>query len=120
MASSTRNQQHGNLRASPYHWRSPKDSAPLPRLNIVIMVIGSRGDIQPFIEIGRILKYQYGHRVRIATHPNFRKIVADDCGLEHFSVGGDPAQLMAFMVKNPGMLPQMETLRSGEIGRRRA
>ncbi|KAL3421045.1 glycosyltransferase family 28 domain-containing protein [Phlyctema vagabunda] len=91
---------------------------PRPRLNIVVMVIGSRGDIQPFLRIGKDLQ-EYGHRVRIATHPAFREFVEVDSGLEFFSVGGDPAELMAFMVKNPGMIPTMETVRKGEIGRRR-
>jgi hypothetical protein len=92
---------------------------PRPKLNIVIMVIGSRGDIQPFLRLGKILKEEHGHRVRIATHPTFRDFVQNDSGLEFFSVGGDPAELMAFMVKNPGMIPKMETVRAGEIGRRR-
>lgn len=90
-----------------------------PRLNIVIMVIGSRGDIQPFVKIGRILK-DYGHRVRIASHPTFRDFVQKDNELEFFSVGGDPSELMAFMVKNPGLIPSLQTLREGEIKRRRA
>ncbi|OWP04459.1 hypothetical protein B2J93_3407 [Marssonina coronariae] len=89
-----------------------------PTLNIVVMVIGSRGDIQPFLKIGKNLK-EYGHRVRIATHPAFKEFVEKDSGLEFFSVGGDPAELMAFMVKNPGMIPTMETLKKGEVGRRR-
>jgi hypothetical protein len=92
---------------------------PRPELNIVVMVIGSRGDIQPFLRLGKILKEEHGHRVRIATHPAFRDFVQNDSGLEFFSVGGDPAELMAFMVKNPGMIPKMETVRAGEIGRRR-
>jgi hypothetical protein len=58
--------------------------------------------------------------VRIATHPAFRKFVEDDTGLEFFSVGGNPSELMAFMVKNPGLIPSMETIKEGEIGRRRA
>ncbi|KAF2458521.1 hypothetical protein BDY21DRAFT_370752 [Lineolata rhizophorae] len=91
-----------------------------PRLNVVVMVIGSRGDVQPFIRIGRILKEQHGHRVRIATHPAFKDFVERDAGLEFFSVGGDPSELMAFMVKNPGLIPSMETVKQGEIGRRRA
>ncbi|PNY24018.1 Sterol 3-beta-glucosyltransferase UGT80B1 [Tolypocladium capitatum] len=105
--------------------RSPGAAAPTreiecpPRLNIVIMVIGSRGDAQPFLKIGKVLKEQYGHRVRIATHPAFREFVERDSGLEFFSVGGDPSELMAFMVKNPGMIPTLETVRAGEIGRRR-
>jgi UDP:flavonoid glycosyltransferase YjiC (YdhE family) len=84
------------------------------------MVIGSRGDAQPFLKIGKVLKEQCGHRVRIATHPAFREFVEKDSGLEFFSVGGDPSELMAFMVKNPGMIPTLETVRAGDIGRRRA
>lgn len=91
-----------------------------PPLNIVIMVIGSRGDAQPFLKIGKVLKEQYGHRVRIATHPAFREFVEKDSGLEFFSVGGDPSELMAFMVKNPGLIPTLETVRAGDISRRRA
>ncbi|KAI4869013.1 glycosyltransferase family 1 protein [Hypoxylon rubiginosum] len=91
-----------------------------PRLNIVIMVIGSRGDAQPFLKIGKILKQDYGHRVRIATHPAFREFVEKDSGLEFFSVGGDPSELMAFMVKNPGMIPTLESVKKGDIGARRA
>ena len=96
------------------------DTLPCPKLNIVIMVIGSRGDAQPFLKIGKELKEKYGHRVRIATHPAFREFVEKDSGLEFFSVGGDPSELMAFMVKNPGMIPTLETVKAGDIGRRRA
>lgn len=60
-----------------------------PKLNIVVMVIGSRGDIQPFLKIGKVLKNDYGHRVRIATHPAFKDFVEKDSGLEFFSVGGE-------------------------------
>ncbi|KAI1781376.1 glycosyltransferase family 1 protein [Hypoxylon cercidicola] len=91
-----------------------------PKLNIVIMVIGSRGDAQPFLKIGKVLKQEYGHRVRIATHPAFRDFVEKDSGLEFFSVGGDPSELMAFMVKNPGMIPSLESVKTGVIGQRRA
>ena len=98
---------------------STDDTTPCPSLNIVIMVIGSRGDAQPFLSIGKILKQQ-GHRVRIATHPAFREFVEKDSGLEFFSVGGDPADLMAFMVKNPGMIPTLETVKAGDIGKRRS
>ncbi|KAK5114614.1 hypothetical protein LTR85_010191 [Meristemomyces frigidus] len=91
-----------------------------PRLNIVIMVIGSRGDIQPFLKVGKILKEQYGHRVRIASHPTFREFVQEQNGLDFFSIGGDPSELMAFMVKNPGLIPNLQTIREGEIQRRRA
>lgn len=95
------------------------DEKSIPKLNLVIMVIGSRGDIQPFLKLGKILKEQHGHRVRIATHPAFRDFVEKDIGLEFFSVGGDPAELMAFMVKNPGLMPSAATIRAGEIGKKR-
>ena len=95
------------------------ETAPIPRLNIVIMVIGSRGDIQPFLKIGKVLQEEHGHRVRIASHPAFKNFVEQDTDLEFFSVGGDPAELMAFMVKNPGLVPSVSTVRAGEIGRRR-
>jgi UDP:flavonoid glycosyltransferase YjiC (YdhE family) len=98
-------------------------AGPCPRLNIVIMVIGSRGDAQPFLKIGKLLHENYGHRVRIATHPAFRKFVEEDSdcpGLEFFSVGGDPSELMSFMVKNPGMIPTLESVKAGDVSRRRA
>ncbi|KAJ5675180.1 Sterol 3-beta-glucosyltransferase UGT80B1 [Penicillium maclennaniae] len=87
------------------------------QLNIVIQVIGSRGDIQPFVALGKELK-KHGHRVRLATHLAFREFV-NEGGLEFFNIGGDPAELMAFMVKNPGLLPSLATLRSGAIQKRR-
>ncbi|KAI1337885.1 hypothetical protein F5Y15DRAFT_147119 [Xylariaceae sp. FL0016] len=110
-------------RPNPSRWSSETTTTSKtirrPRLNIVIMVIGSRGDAQPFLKIGKVLKEEYGHRVRIATHPAFRDFVEKDSGLEFFSVGGDPSELMAFMVKNPGMIPKLETVRAGDIGKRR-
>lgn len=91
---------------------------PPPPLNIVIQVVGSRGDVQPFIALGKVLKNTYGHRVRIATHPIFRRFVRDH-GLEFFSIGGDPSRLMAFMVKNPGLRPDFRSVARGDIGQRR-
>jgi UDP:flavonoid glycosyltransferase YjiC (YdhE family) len=87
-------------------------------LNIVIQVVGSRGDVQPFVALGQVLQKTYGHRVRLATHPTFEKFVGEN-GLEFFSIGGDPAELMAFMVKNPGLMPGFDSLRNGDIGKRR-
>ncbi|KAF2272065.1 UDP-Glycosyltransferase/glycogen phosphorylase [Westerdykella ornata] len=94
------------------------DQKPPPPLNVVIQVVGSRGDVQPFIALGKLLKETYKHRVRLATHPVFKDFVTEN-GLEFFSIGGDPAQLMAFMVKNPGLMPGFEALRSGDVGKRR-
>lgn len=91
---------------------------PPPPLNVVVHVVGSRGDVQPFIALGKTLKSTYGHRVRIATHPTFQSFVEEN-GLEFFSIGGDPAELMAFMVKNPGLMPGFDSLKSGDVGKRR-
>ena len=92
----------------------------IPRLNIAVHIVGSRGDVQPFIAIGQVLqKEPYGHRVRICTHPVFKDFVEEN-GLEFFSIGGDPATLMAYMVKNPGLMPGKESWKAGDVGKRRA
>ncbi|KAH7020720.1 glycosyltransferase family 28 domain-containing protein [Microdochium trichocladiopsis] len=98
--------------------KSPRgQTTPCPRLNIVIFVVGSRGDVQPFIAYGTALQ-RYGHRVRLATHGTFDRFVRDS-GLEYFDIGGDPTDLMAYMVKNPGLLPSFESMRGGDIRRKR-
>ncbi|KAL2443709.1 Sterol 3-beta-glucosyltransferase UGT80B1 [Exophiala dermatitidis] len=94
------------------------EGLPPPPMNIVIQIVGSRGDVQPFVALGQVLKNKYNHRVRIATHPTFKQFVNEN-GLEFFSIGGDPAELMAFMVKNPGLMPGWDSLRNGDVGKRR-
>ena len=86
-------------------------------MNIVIQVVGSRGDVQPFIALGQELQ-KYGHRVRLATHNTFEGFVKE-ADLEFWPIGGDPRELMAYMVKNPGLIPSMKSLREGEIQRKR-
>lgn len=103
---------------APPSLRGEEGVTPPPPLNIVIQVVGSRGDVQPFVALGKVLKDTYGHRVRLATHPNFKDFIQES-GLEFFSIGGDPSRLMAFMVKNPSLMPGFRTLLSGEIGQRR-
>ncbi|KAH8883716.1 UDP-Glycosyltransferase/glycogen phosphorylase [Thozetella sp. PMI_491] len=85
-------------------------------LNIVIQVVGSRGDIQPFIALGCELQAQ-GHRVRIASHDVFGDFVRQS-NLEFYPAGGDPSDLMAYMVKNPGLIPSVSSLGAGDIGRK--
>ena len=91
---------------------------PPPPLNIVIQIVGSRGDVQPFIALGLELKSNFGHRVRIATHSMF-KVFVEEHGLEFFDIGGNPEELMAFMFRNPGLLPNYEAFRSGDVKRQR-
>ncbi|KAF9453711.1 glycosyltransferase family 1 protein [Macrolepiota fuliginosa MF-IS2] len=95
------------------NWRRER-----PPMNIVIMIVGSRGDVQPYVALGKRLK-QDGHRVRIATHEAFRKFVTDE-KLEFFDIGGDPHDLMSYMVKNPGLMPGLQSLTNGDIIKKRA
>ncbi|KAL1827055.1 hypothetical protein ACET3Z_005467 [Daucus carota] len=75
----------------------------IPPLQIVVLIVGTRGDVQPFVAIGKRLQ-DYGHRVRLATHANFKDFVLSS-GLEFFPLGGDPKVLAGYMVKNKGFLP---------------
>lgn len=86
-------------------------------LNIVLQVVGSQGDVQPFIALGQALQ-KHGHRVRLATHGTFQELVTRH-GLEFFCIGGNPAELMAYMVRNPGLIPNLAAVRSGTIGKHR-
>ncbi|OAR01130.1 hypothetical protein LLEC1_07272 [Akanthomyces lecanii] len=99
---------------------APKaDTTSIPRLNIAIHIVGSRGDVQPFIPIAQSLsKAPYNHRVRICTHPVFKDFVEEQ-GVEFFSIGGDPEALMSYMVRNPGLLPNRESVKAGDVGKRR-
>ena len=64
-------------------------STPEPRLNIAIHICGSRGDVQPFIPIAKLLQEEpHGHRVRICTHPAFKDFVVSGCKIENCNGGG--------------------------------
>ncbi|OQV02974.1 Glycosyltransferase family 28 domain-containing protein [Cladophialophora immunda] len=68
---------------------SEGSSRPLPQLNVVIQIVGSRGDVQPFVALGKVLRDVHGHRVRIATHAVFKSFIEEQ-GLEFFNIGGNP------------------------------
>ncbi|CAF0746962.1 unnamed protein product [Adineta steineri] len=89
----------------------------VPRLAIVILIVGTRGDVQPFIALGQALR-AVGHRVRIATHEAFRSFVRGN-GLEFYPLAGDPADLMSFMVKNSGIIPSMSSIIEGDVSKKR-
>src|SRR5262245_56088564 len=74
----------------------------IPALSIAILVVGSRGDVQPFLPIARRL-VRDGHRVRIATHAVFRDFV-ESHGVEFFPLAADPRELMEYMVMTGGRL----------------
>jgi UDP:flavonoid glycosyltransferase YjiC (YdhE family) len=79
----------------------PAEAPHVPPMSIVIMVVGSRGDIQPFIPVGRRLAER--HRVRIATHREFRPMV-EKAGLEFYPLGGNPHEMMEYIVKTGGSI----------------
>lgn len=86
-------------------------------MNIVIQVVGSRGDVQPFVALGQELQ-KYGHRVRLATQNVFESFVLES-NLDIYPIGGDLKELMAYMVKNPGLIPSMKSLCEGDIQKKR-
>jgi len=56
------------------------------------------GDVQPFVALGKEL-LKDGHRIRIASHETFRSFVTE-AGLEFFDIGGNPHDMMSYMVKS--------------------
>ncbi|KAI8821802.1 uncharacterized protein EV422DRAFT_527053 [Fimicolochytrium jonesii] len=89
----------------------------VPCMSIVIQIVGSRGDVQPYLALAKELQ-TFGHRVRIATHDIFRKLIRDN-GVEFFNIGGDSAELMAFMVENGGLIPSVASIARGDVGKKR-
>ncbi|XP_058091091.1 sterol 3-beta-glucosyltransferase UGT80B1 isoform X2 [Magnolia sinica] len=76
---------------------------PVPRLKIAMLVVGTRGDVQPFLAIAKRLQ-EFGHQVRFATHANFRNFVRS-AGIDFYPLGGDPRILAGYMARNKGFLP---------------
>lgn len=67
----------------------------MPKLNIVIMGFGSRGDLESTLEIAKVLRFHHGHRVRYVTHGIYQDIV-QAAGIEFYSSGrAIPAQMIA-------------------------
>ena len=67
-------------------------------MHFTCLTIGSRGDVQPYIALAKGLIAD-GHKVRIATHGEFKDWV-ESHGIEFGYVGGDPAELMRICVEN--------------------
>ncbi|KAL2467926.1 Sterol 3-beta-glucosyltransferase UGT80B1 [Forsythia ovata] len=78
-------------------------SKSIPKLNIAVLVVGTRGDVQPFLAVARRLQ-EYGHCVRLATHANFRGFVKS-AGVDFYPLGGDPRVLAGYMARNKGLIP---------------
>jgi UDP:flavonoid glycosyltransferase YjiC (YdhE family) len=61
-------------------------------MNITLLTIGSRGDVQPYIALGYGLQ-QAGHRVCIGTHQEFESLIRD-YGLDFYPVKGNPREVL--------------------------
>ena len=61
-------------------------------MRLTILTIGSRGDVQPYIALGRGLQ-SAGFQVRLATHAPFRDFV-EGYGLDFFPLAGDPQGML--------------------------
>ncbi|VFQ80150.1 unnamed protein product [Cuscuta campestris] len=75
----------------------------VPKLQIAMLVVGTRGDVQPFLAIAKRLQ-EFGHHVRLATHANFRDFVKS-AGVDFYPLGGDPRVLSGYMARNKGLVP---------------
>lgn len=61
-------------------------------MNIAIIALGSRGDVQPYVALGKGL-HEAGHAVRLITHVNYETFVRS-YGLGFWPMQGDVQELM--------------------------
>merc|ERR1711976_937024 len=52
----------------------PKPPVNIPQLSKVMLVVGTRGDVQPFLALAIALALK-GHNIRLATHAKFKDFV---------------------------------------------
>lgn len=83
------------LEDSPFFKTEVRPSVPY---NFVLLTIGSRGDVQPYIALGKELLKE-GHNVTIATHSEFEGWIRKH-GLKFKVIAGNPAELMSLMVSH--------------------
>lgn len=86
------------LEDKPFHVTEVK---PAHLYRFTLLTIGSRGDVQPYIALGKGLQAE-GHIVTIATHAEFREWI-EKHGLRFREIAGNPAELMLLMVSHGSM-----------------
>ncbi|THG23721.1 hypothetical protein TEA_019518 [Camellia sinensis var. sinensis] len=82
---------------------TPEFNKSVPKLKIAMVVVGTRGDVQPFLAVAKRLQ-EFGHHVRLATHVNFSTFVKS-AGIDFYPLGGDSRALARYMAKNKGLIP---------------
>jgi sterol 3beta-glucosyltransferase len=82
---------------------------PMSSKHFVCLTIGSRGDVQPYIALGKGLQKE-GHRVTIVTHEEYKEWITG-FGIDHRTAGGDPGALMKLSVENKVSCCIHDTLR---------
>ncbi|HLC20489.1 MAG TPA: glycosyltransferase, partial [Candidatus Methylomirabilis sp.] len=76
-------------------------------MHITILALGSRGDVQPIVTLGKALTAS-GHRVRVATFDTFKPLITK-AGLEFSLIQGDAQALLRNaaegeqLVRNPSL-----------------
>lgn len=64
------------------------------KLNVLFMSFGSRGDLQPHLEIAKVLQRRHGHRVRLVCPAKYRRQVEAE-GVEFYCYGdADPGEMI--------------------------
>ena len=66
-------------------------------MRLVITAFGSRGDVEPYIALGRGLQ-QRGHSVCIATHGVFEEFVRS-YDFDHYTIPGDPRKYTLSLIE---------------------
>jgi sterol 3beta-glucosyltransferase len=72
-------------------------------VKITIATVGTRGDVQPYVALGRGLK-SAGHQVQIATDPMFQNFI-EEAGLGFATVAADPRKALQEDIRQIGSNP---------------
>ena len=69
-------------------------------MHVTVLTYGSRGDVEPFVALGRGL-LQAGHSVRLAAPQTFESFVTAH-GIDFVGLPGDPNRLVQELVDEAG------------------